>query len=265
MRKQAFPAVIALALGAAACAPQGPPAARARLDCPARQGDLVRIGQAPDGKACSYRSGETDVQLQLTPVKGDAETTLAAIETSLTTPASQSRAAKPEAPGGTPASEAEREAERIAKQAERDSAWRSNDSGRVVIDKPGETVVIDEGAGGRADIKLPGLQIQADDRNAKVSIGGVHIDAQDDQATVHVLREVRLRGEALSREKRGVRATFIARRDDLPAGNRFVGYEAAGPKTGPLAVALVRARSDIDDSGRLYHDVQRLVRRNGGV
>jgi hypothetical protein len=78
-------------------------------------------------------------------------------------------------------------------------------------------------------------------------------------------RDVRLRGEALSRDRRGLRATFIYTGKDLPDGYRFVGYEAGGPKAGPITVAVVKSKIDGEDNGDIYPDVKKLVRRNGGV
>ena len=74
-----------------------------------------------------------------------------------------------------------------------------------------------------------------------------------------------LNGEALSREKRGLRATCIYTGKDLPAGYRYVGYEAGGPKCGPLTIAKIRSKIDTESGDRINHDVRELVRRNGGV
>ena len=82
---------------------------------------------------------------------------------------------------------------------------------------------------------------------------------------MRVRRDVRLRGEALNPNRRGVRATFIYTGVDLPAGYRFVGYEAGGPKRGPITVAIVKSKSEGPDGGDLYPDVKKLVRKNGGV
>ncbi|MBV8394020.1 MAG: hypothetical protein JOY81_12630, partial [Alphaproteobacteria bacterium] len=98
-----------------------------------------------------------------------------------------------------------------------------------------------------------------------VNIAGVHINASDSGASVHMMRDVRLRGESFSRERRGIWATFTSAQSDAGDGYGFVGYDAAGPKTGPLAVATVRARDSLDRHGRLYRDIQRLVRRNGDL
>ena len=62
-----------------------------------------------------------------------------------------------------------------------------------------------------------------------------------------------------------MRATFIYTGKDLPAGYRYVGFEAGGPKGGPLTVAKVRSKRDTESGDKIYHDVQELVRRNGGV
>jgi hypothetical protein len=303
MRILAFAAVSALALGAAACAPRVDYAHRTALDCPERQGELQRTGVSPDRKSCTYRASEgAEVTLQLTPVaNGDAGATLEAIEASLTGPSAPGAAVKSDAaeakadeakadeakadgaaktadaakagktPATAPAAASGSDAERAAREAAEDAragaktgsdtAWNSDDDHVVVgRNRHGEVRVHDN-----AHVSLPGLHIDADDDNARVDIAGVHIDANDSEATVHVVRDVRLRGEAFSREKRGLRAFFIAKRDNLPDGYRFVGYQASGPKAGPLTVAVVRSRDEIDHGDHLYRDIQRLVRMNGGA
>lgn len=287
MRLTAFAAVSALALGAAGCAPRVDYAHRTALDCPERQGELQRTGVAADRKSCTYRAREgAEITLQLTPVaNGDAGATLSAIETSLVGPAVATTAAdaktaeakaadakaeadKAEAKAATPVtggSDADRAAREAAEDAaalkSKDEDWGTH--GRDTVTINGRPVASRDGE--HAHVHLPGLHIDADDNNARVDIAGVHIDANDDNATVHVIRDVRLRGQAFSRERNGVRAFFIAKRDNLPDGYRFVGYQASGPKVGPLTVALVRARDEFDHGDRLYRDIQRLVRLNGGA
>ncbi|MDO8378739.1 MAG: hypothetical protein Q7T09_07075, partial [Phenylobacterium sp.] len=116
-------------------------------------------------------------------------------------------------------------------------------------------------------VDLPGLHVVAEGDKADVSVGPIHIDADGDNstATIKMYREVRLRGEALSREKRGVRATFIYAGDDLSGGYRYLGYEAGGPRTGPLTVAVVKSKSRSNQHSDMYEDVKKLVRKNGGV
>jgi hypothetical protein len=272
-------AVSALALGAAACGPRTNPALRTRLDCPARQGDLVRASVSADGKSCGYRSGDVEVALQLTPLTGDPQTTLSAIETSLLGPkaaapapaaeagatASAASAASAEIQAGDAAKAAQEAREDAGKAAGSDRDWDTGHGRTVVIDKNGKHVEVNGEGGDQAHIDLPGIHIDANDNNARVDVAGVHVDASDGQATFRIYQEVRLAGHGLSRDRDGVHAVFLARRDDLPGGFRTVGYEAGGPKTGPLTVAVVRSRSDVDIHGHLEHDLRRLVRLNGGA
>ena len=293
MRLIAFAAVSSLALMAAAgCAPHVDYAHKTALDCPDRQGELRRTGAAADGKSCTYQASEgAEVTLQLAAVNGDAGAVLSAVETSLIGPAAPGQAPKTDDKGKDDGGKADKsgaaesptntttttttsvasgdDASKAAQQASADAtsgkgAWSSDDD-----DHEHGVVVHDGGRSGKdnAHIRLPGLHIDADEStgNARVDIAGVHIDANDEDATVHVTREVRLRGQGFSRERNGLRATFIAKRENLPDGYRFVGYQAAGPKTGPLTIAIVKSRDEIDDGNRLYRDVRRLVRRNGGA
>lgn len=263
----------ALALTAAACGPRVPPA-RAALDCPTKQGDLTRTSASPDGKACTYAtSGGAEVILQLVSTAGGADQALANIETNLiasTAPAD----AKADAKGvsdadkksldevaGTRGNETTRA---LADKATAEAAADAGDTEvSVTVSKDGKTTT----SSGTTHVNLPGIHIVANDHNdtANVKIGPLTVDAGDDRATIRVRRDVRLRGEALNPKRRGMRATFIYTGDDLPQGYRFVGYEAAGPKAGPLTVAIVKSKTDGPDGSDIYPDVKRLVRRNGGV
>jgi hypothetical protein len=143
--------------------------------------------------------------------------------------------------------------------------WNSgkDDGDRVDIQigKHGKVVADDH----TAEVNLPGIHISAKDDDADVRIGGVRINANEDEQTIHVMRDVRLRGEALSRTKRGIRATFIAASKASATGYRFVGYEAAGPRTGPLTVAVVKSKAEYSHDDDIARDIKRLVRRNGGA
>ncbi|HEY0437358.1 MAG TPA: hypothetical protein VGC92_11995, partial [Phenylobacterium sp.] len=122
----------------------------------------------------------------------------------------------------------------------------------------------DSNTGENASIDLPGIHIRADDAGkANVNVGMIHVDATENGATVQMSRDVRLRGEAFSREKRGFRATYILARENLKDGWRAVGYEAGGPKAGPITVAVVKSRGG--DNHDIFEDVKRLVRRNSGA
>lgn len=278
-------AASALALTAAACGPKVPKA-RAALECPATQGDLTRTSTSPDGKACTYVSdGGAEVTLQLVAVQGGVDGTLSNIETHLLANRAKpeekaagdakggdAKNAKPAETAGAPA--AATAAEQAAREADADTKGLNLDAkidGKSVdsvhVEMKNGKVVATEGEGNTTRVDLPGIHIVAndDDDTAKVRVGPINIDAGGDAATIRIRRDVRLRGEALNPEKRGLRATFIYTGEDLPDGYRFVGYEAGGPKRGPITVAVVRSKTDEHDDGGLHNDVKKLVRRNGGV
>lgn len=261
-------AVSALALTAAGCGPKTPPV-RAALDCPVRQGELQRTSVAPDGKACTYVAGDgAEVTLELVSVKGGVDATLERLESRLLPASAElSGPATPPKPADVAApSEASR---RAAAEAEQDAgAWGEDERGaedRTEV-QTGPVSVVDDGHG-TARVNLPGIHIVAndDEDTADVRIGPLRVNAGRDGATVRMKRDVRLRGEPLNPEQRGVRATFIYTGPDLPDGYRYVGYEAGGPKTGPITVALVRSKSEGPERGEIYPDVKSLVRKNGGV
>jgi hypothetical protein len=290
MKTLLFVAASALALTTAACAPSARPDLRTALDCPASQGDLTRTNKAADGKTCIYASsGGAEVTLQLVPVKGDAATTLQGIEDTIAPPADRAAesakdradVAKDTATAAKDAADTARDAAKdaaaVAKEAAQDAGrtasaslsvggkddWNSDKKDGVDVKIGGKKVVSGDSDTTRVD--LPGIHISARDDNADVRVGGIRINANDDKSTVHIFREVRLRGEALSRDKRGIRATFISANKSDPSGYGYVGYEAAGPKTGPITVAVVKAKNEIDHSDDVARDVRRLVRRNGGA
>lgn len=265
-------AASALALTAAACGPKVP-VARAALDCPPTQGDLSRTSVSPDGQACTYvNKGGAEVTLQLVNVTGSADATLAALETNLlanrAAPVADEKAATAKEPARD-MSDGE-----VVKDAAKASQEAADDTRGISVSvtlnddkaKSRDTGVVTE-RDGTTRVNLPGIHVVANDNDdtANVRVGPITIDAGDDGATVRIRRDVRLRGEALNPEKRGLRAMFIYTGKDLPDGYRFVGYEAGGPKRGPLTVAVVRSKSEDPDGGDLYPDVKKLVRKNGGV
>jgi len=257
----------ALALTAVACGPKVP-VARAALDCPTTQGELTRTSMSPDGRACTYASkGGAEVTLQLVNVTGGTDATLASIETNLladrTPAAAHAEPTEPAEPAKADAAAA-KDAAKAAKEAADDT---KSVTVKVDVDGHGESSSMVTEHGGTTRVNLPGVHIVANDDNdtADVRIGPLRVNAGEDGATVRMRRDVRLRGEALNPEKRGLRAMFIYTGDDLPQGYRFVGYEAGGPKRGPLTVAVVKSKSEGPDDGDLYPDVKKLVRKNGGV
>lgn len=270
-------AVSTLALTAAACT-GGPPPQRAALECPQAEGDLTRTSAAADGKTCTYTSaGGAEVTLQLVSAPGGPDAALSAIETNLlaerakpeaaaTPAATDAEAAKPTADAAKPAADAKAAASDAEQAAREAAADTKGVDVKIEVSKDG-TVVSRTGGSEVTRVDLPGIHIVAneDDDTAKVQVGPIKIDAGGDGATIRIRRDVRLRGEALNPEKRGLRATFIYAGEDLAGGYRFVGYEAGGPKRGPITVAVVKSKTEEPDEGDLHRDVKRLVRKNGGV
>ena len=240
---------------------QGASYATTKLECPPTEGELTRVSVAADGRSCAYRSSDgAEVSLELVAVVGGPEATLAKIETEMRSAPSQGGPAHPSEGDAAIADAAKAKAEFAAMSAEvaRVRAEATRDAG---VDTPASQ---DESGNG-ARIDLPGVHISEDGDGGNVRIGPLKVDSDGDDTTVNIYRNVRMRGEALSRQKRGLRATFIYTGKDLPAGYRYVGYEAGGPRSGPLTVAKVRSKVDTESGDNIYHDVQELVRRNGGV
>lgn len=260
--------VSSLALATAACAPGKAPEARTRLDCPQTEGKLTLTGTASDGKSCTYSGPRgAEVTLKLVPVVGTADATLKAIQAELMGPASVAPVDAAAPADGTKHLDAKVKIT-VEKSEEGNVVVNKTVEGESThIDLPGVKIDATEGGqnGDSAKVSLPGIHIDADDEGAEMKIGAININAENDEVKVSSLKEVRLRGEALSRERRGIRSMFMYTGKNLPGGLRFVGYEASGPKTGPLAVAIVRSKSDSEDQGSGYDDLKKLVRRNGGA
>jgi len=250
-----------LVLGLAACHPL-PQRAVTRLDCPTSAGELTRVNAAADGRACLYRSAAgADVSLRLLPVNGDPRAALAGVEQEVralvaAAPATEASARDARAKAaerlGVPApSVADPAARRAMAEAAADAAEPVSDAGDA-----------DDWDGDHAEVDLPGIHVRAHGDDADVQLGPMRIVATDGDAVIRTSRDVRLRGESLSREKRGLRASFLMVQD-----GRAIGYEAAGPRAGPLTVAVLQLRGDDDNmiDHRLRRDVRRLVRRNGGA
>ena len=259
-----------------ACAPRTPPTARVALDCPASQGDLMRSSIAPDQKTCLYTTRDGDqISLRLIPVSGGYEQALAPIEQELQAEVqtatqvgaakvaeanaqvkSAEAAAKDTAAQSKVAAGEAKGAAMAAKQAAEDALGEVKDAENEAKD------AADVGAATHID--LPGIHIAADEGGkADVNVGPIHVNAGENGATIRMARDVRLRGEAFSPRRRGFRATYILARDNLKDGWSAVGYEAGGPKVGPVTVAVVKSRTG--NHHDVFDDVKRLVRRNAGV
>ncbi len=243
------------ALALAACAPpyaRHPPWAVhlrpiAKLDCPASQGALTRTSQSPDGKACAY-AGDNGAQVQMTLVDtpNGPDAALASTEADLKTLLPP-----------PPASDAPKDVE------------SESDTPPAPPPRPGDH------KSDNVNIRLPGIMIHAGDEKANISIGGLHIDADDATNTVHMQSGHGFghrgqftidanHGGAVIRATGGgpdVHATLILASDQTgPQGWHVVGYEALGPRSGPIVVATVKSKSDDHDT--VFEDVKSLVRKS---
>jgi hypothetical protein len=216
----------------------------ARLECPEREDQLRRVSAAPDGRTCTYEGEGAEVRLQHVALNGRTPgEVLAPFETEL-------RALMPTL---TPAAER-------APMA---------DIG------PGAATVVHSGDE-KAHVRVPGLSIDAEGERAQIRIGGaLTIDADDTRGVVKVRSEdgdggvtvdadetgaeIRTRSD----EGRDLRSSFIlASETPSPTGLRLVGYEARGPRAGPVLVATIRARGE--DNDKPMDAMKDMVRKNIG-
>jgi len=199
-----------------------------KLDCPESQGQLKRVSATAD--SCTYSAAGAEVVLKL--VKLD---------------------------GGEPAAaldpiEAELKALMPAPDTKAEPAAISAGSEDV-------------------SIRLPGINIEAKgDGTAKVDVAGAQINANDQGAEVRIERNVRIDGKPVEtssrRHRRGkdeVMARFILASDTSKSAWSVVGYEARGPKGGPLVVGTLKAKDGQDGENHdLFEDVSDLIRHNVG-
>lgn len=225
-----------------------------RLDCPERQGALRRISVAEDGQSCAYESATASVDLRLVRLNGgDAEAALSPIEAEL-------KGVMPPPPP-TP---------KPPHQMKGDKNHASS------IHLPGLSI---DTNGEAADIRIGHLTINSDGGAAEVKVNkNVSVKSDDGKGTVNITADedhgdgdVAIRasdGGAEIRARKGgrddVRSTLIIANDKAPKGFRLAGYEARGPKGGPLAVAVVKAKTRDTDDHDLFKDMKALVRHNVG-
>lgn len=253
------------------------------LQCPESLGALTRKGSAQaDGSVCTY-TGPRGAEVSLHLVKlGDepVETVLGRFEQQLValmprTTAEIERADAEAARADAEAERADAEAQQAEVQAQAEDAAISTAPRRDSAHISGPGVRIDA-EGERARVSLPGLRVDADGDKANVRIGGFTIRAKGDSAqgtsepssdpdqeAVSIqahnnAAQIRTRapGEA-------TRQTFLLTdRTASAAGFRLVGYEARGPRGGPIVVATVRARERNSDG--IFEDAKELVALNVG-
>lgn len=251
------------------------------LQCPESLGALTRKGSAQaDGKVCIYTGPRgAEVELHLVALgDGGAEPILKGFETRLLgsmprTAADLSRSSADSARADAASARADAESARADAEAAGADAKAAADASAdsAHISAPGMKI---DAEGDRASVRMPGIHVEANGDKADVRIGGLTIRANDsgasvngrvttDADTVNVkanddAEQVRTRapGEA-------VRQTYLMT-DNRPseAGWRMVGYEARGPRTGPIVVATVRSRERNADG--VFDNAKELVALNVG-
>jgi hypothetical protein len=176
-----------------------------------------------------------------------------------------------------PAADAEGDAAAAADQAAADAAGTGatgasagpTGAESVDIDLPGVSI---ESKGENAEIRMPGIQVDAKDGGAQVRIGPLTVDADDTTGDAKIAvgeQEVSVKAKDEAAEIRtthrgeDVRRTYILadeRRTD--GGWELVGYEARGPKSGPVVVAVARSKHRKDDD--VFDSAKALVQHNVG-
>ncbi|HQR88397.1 MAG: hypothetical protein B7Z44_09035 [Caulobacter sp. 12-67-6] len=212
-----------------------------RLDCPENQGDLKRVSVAADGLSCAYAGIDAEVQLRLVSLNGgDAEDALAPIEADL----------KTLMPSVTPVTELK--------------AGDGRDRNKTSIHLPG--VRIDASDGG-ADIKIGNITINSNEGGASEVKINKNVTARTDEAGDGAV-SIRASddGAEVRHSKRGdsIRSTLILASDKATSSYRVVGYEARGPKEGPLAIATIKAKNRDSGDHDVFNDMKALVRHNVG-
>lgn len=237
------------------------------LQCPQTQGVLTRKGSARADGSCVYSGPRgSEVTLQLVALDGRSSTeALKVFEKRLTSDLPEAMA-EVEAENARAQAEADDDA-RVADEASRAADEVVGDSAQIRM--PGLRV---DAEGDKATVRLPGMRIDADGERANIRIGGLTIRADDKTSRVNVSSgddtvkidatdgAARIRTSASGE---AVRATFLMTgKEASGSGWRTVGYEARGPVGGPIVVATVRSKDR--DPDRLFDAAKALVTLNVG-
>lgn len=245
------------------------------LQCPQDQGVLIRKGSASaDGRSCVY-SGPRGAEVTLHLVSLDGRSSQAALkpfETSLSSslPEALAKAEASKARADAEAARADADAARADAEAARAEAQGAMRGDSAQVRAPGVAI---DAQGDKASVRLPGMRIDADGDRANIKIGGITIRADDSNSRVNVTSS---QGDVLvnaddsgarvvaNAPGEAVRATFLMTAAD-PAANggwRMVAYEARGPAGGPIVVATVRTKER--NENRVLDAAKALVKLNVG-
>ncbi len=241
-----------------------------KLDCPETQGNLKRTAVAADGASCTYAGEGSEVVLRLVAVSNDPAKALEPIEAEVkglfpAPPATPETPTPPAKPGEEPAKKGE-----VTKET---------------VSMPGLHVETEEGGGSdKAKVRMPGISVDADGDKARVKILGVEINADENASEIRMTRDSwrteegdfdidlsggkpNIQGDGAfsigGKRRQGYRTTFVKTTDSKDAAWTVAGYEAQGPKRGPLVVAVVKAKAPANGDGEgkhLFRDATALVR-----
>ena len=244
------------------------------LQCPQTQGVLTRKGSARADGSCVYGGPRgSEVILQLVQLDGRSSTeALKSFEDRLTADVPETMA-QVEAENAR----AQAEADEVARVAD-DAARAAANAAKAAEEATGDMAQVRmpglhvDAQGDKATVRLPGMKIEADGDRANIRIGGLTIRADEKSSRVNVssgddtvnidatdgAARIRTSGSG-----EAVRATFLMTGKEASAsGWRTVGYEARGPVGGPIVVATVRSKDR--DPDRLFDAAKALVTLNVG-
>ncbi len=252
-----------------------------KLDCPETQGNLKRTAVAADGVSCTYAGDGSEVTLKLVAVSNDPGKALEPIEAEVkglfpALPATPQTPATPAKPG-EPAAPAEL------------APGTKTETTKSKVSMPGITVETEEGKDtDKARVRMPGVSVDADGDKAKIKIMGIEINADEDSSEIRMTRErwsindgdfdidttggkAKIKSDGGfsigGKRKQGYRTTFVKTTEAADAPWSVAGFEAQGPKRGPLVVAIVKAKRTADGEGEskhLFRDANALVNKQFG-
>lgn len=245
-----------------------------KLDCPEAQGNLKRTAVAADGASCTYAGEGSEVVLRLVAVSNDPAKALEPIEAEVkglfpALPATPEPPTPPAKPGEEPA--------------------KAGEVTKETVSMPGLRVETEEGGGSdKAKVRMPGISVDADGDKARVKILGVEINADENASEVRMTRDswrtdegdfdIDLSGGKANiqgdggfsiggKRRQGYRTTFVKTTDAKDAPWTIAGYEAQGPKRGPLVVAVMKSKTPESSDGKgkhLFRDATALVKAQFG-
>lgn len=231
------------------------------LQCPQTHAVLTRSGApAADGLSCEYTGPRgSQVTLRLISLGDAPAVALQALEAEV-------QAQLPDVQDRIGGASVE-----VSAQAEGDVDTGAPESQQqnARVRLPGVSI---RSEGESASVRIPGISIDTDGATSSVRIGGLNIRSDESSSQVDISTDneaVQIRANDRAAEIRtrdlseGVRATYILvdeRGSEL--GWRLAGYEARGPESGPVVVAIVRSKDRREDE--VFEAAKSLVRLNVG-